>query len=143
MRGSGAEDLIAALGLTPHAEGGHWAQTWIGPPGPHGRPVGTVIVYLLAADEESRWHCLDATEVWHFHTGAPLTLRYWEGDGPIMTRTLGPDVESGHRPQVVVPAGVWQSAVSEGSYSLAGCTMAPGFVDAGFTLAPEGWSPPT
>ncbi len=142
MSRSRAEELTDALGLAPHVEGGHWAQTWIGPPDPQGRPVGTVIVYLLAAGEESRWHRVDATEVWHFHTGAPLTLRCWDGDGPITTHVLGTDVASGHRPQVVVPAGVWQSGVTEGPYTLAGCTVAPGYVEAGFELAPEGWSPP-
>lgn len=139
---TGAAALIDALGLEPHVEGGHWAQTWIGPPGPDDRPVGTAIVYLLAAGERSRWHRVDATEVWHFHTGAPLTLRTWDGTGATVARELGPDPAAGHRPQLVVPPGVWQSAVSAGPYTMAGCTVAPGFVDAGFELAPAGWEPP-
>lgn len=130
-------DLIDELGLVPHVEGGHWAQTWIGPPAADGRPVGTSIVYLLVAGERARWHRVDATEVWHFHAGAPLTLALWGGTGPVQKRQL-----RSHRPQVVVPAGVWQSASTEGTYTLAGCTVAPGFVDAGFELAPAGWEPP-
>jgi uncharacterized protein len=135
-------ELIGALGLVPHIEGGHWAQTWIGPPGADGRPVGTAIVYLLNAGETSRWHRVDATEVWHFHAGAPLVLRCWNGRGPVTEHRLGIDIDAGERPQVVVDAGVWQAAVTTGAYTLAGCTVAPGFVEAGFEIAPIGWAPP-
>ena len=137
-----AAALIAALGLVPHVEGGHWAQTWIGPLGPGDRPVGTSIVYLLAGGERSHWHRVDATEIWHFHDGAPLTLTTWDGQGPREERQLGPDVGTGQHPQAVVPPGVWQSAFTEGVYTLAGCTVTPGFVSAGFELAPVWWEPP-
>ncbi len=133
--------LVAALGLEPHVEGGRWAQTWIGAAGGDGRPVGTAIVYLLAADETARWHRVDADEVWHFHAGAPLVLRVWSGGGPVVEHRLGVDVGDGERPQVVVPAGAWQSAATTGEWTLAGCTVAPGFVWSGYRLAAEGWAP--
>lgn len=141
MTGSAAA-LITALGLEPHVEGGHWAQTWIGQPGPGDRPVGTSIVYLLATGERSHWHRVDATEIWHFHDGAPLTLTTWPGQGPRVERQLGADVGAGQCPQAVVPPGVWQSAFTIGPYTLTGCTVTPGFVAAGFELAPVGWEPP-
>ena len=42
---------------------------------------------------------------------------------------LGPDVQAGHRLQLVVPRGVWQgSFLAPGSsFALLGTTMAPGF----------------
>jgi len=41
---------------------------------------------------------------------------------------LGRDFAKGQRPQVVVPAGVLQAAVPVGdSFTLCGCTVAPGF----------------
>jgi len=43
--------------------------------------------------------------------------------------------------QVIIPAGAWQSAVTLGDFSLAGCVVAPAFEFAGFEMAPEGWSP--
>ena len=60
---------------------------------------------------------------------------------PTVTATLSPDLASGHRPQATVPAGAWQSAVSTGSFTLVGCTVAPAFEFAGFELAPPGWEP--
>jgi predicted cupin superfamily sugar epimerase len=56
---------------------------------------------------------------------------------------LGADLAGGERPQTVVPAGAWQSARSLGTWTLVGCTVAPGFEFAGFELAPAGWSPVT
>jgi predicted cupin superfamily sugar epimerase len=40
-----------------------------------------------------------------------------------------------------VPAGIRQAAESLGDWTLAGCTLAPGFDFAGFELAPKGWTP--
>lgn len=43
--------------------------------------------------------------------------------------TIGNDLAAGHRPQVLVPRGVWQGArlAPGGRYALLGCTVAPGF----------------
>jgi len=35
----------------------------------------------------------------------------------------------------------WQSAVTTGAFTLAGCTVAPGFRFEGFEMAPPGWEP--
>ena len=56
-------------------------------------------------------------------------------------RRLGPRMDAGERPQVLVPEGCWQSAASTGDWTLVGCTVSPGFVFEGFEMAPEGWSP--
>ena len=47
----------------------------------------------------------------------------------------------GDRPQLVVPAGAWQSARSLGGLDLVGCTVSPAFRFEGFELAPDGWKP--
>jgi uncharacterized protein len=54
---------------------------------------------------------------------------------------LGPDLAAGARPQLVVPTGAWQAAESLGDWTLAGCTVAPGFAFKHFELAPAGWEP--
>jgi predicted cupin superfamily sugar epimerase len=41
----------------------------------------------------------------------------------------------------VVPAHTWQAAESLGDWTLAGCTIAPGFEFSGFELAAKDWSP--
>lgn len=135
-------EIIAALGLEPHPEGGRYVQTWREPAGDGMRPASTAIYYLLQAGEESRWHRVDATEIWHFYAGAALELRL-AGDvasAPEVHR-LGSGVIAGERPQIVVPAGTWQAARSLGAWTLVGCTVAPGFNFEGFELARAGWEP--
>jgi predicted cupin superfamily sugar epimerase len=79
-------------------------------------------------------------EAWHYYAGAPLKLEIAEGTKRTSV-TLGPDLAAGERPQAVVPAGAWQAAHSLGDWTLTGCTVAPGFVFAGFELAPPDWTP--
>jgi predicted cupin superfamily sugar epimerase len=48
--------------------------------------------------------------------------------------TLGPDLAAGQRPQVVIPAGQWQSAGPAGpDETLVSCIVSPGFDFADFT----------
>ena len=136
-----AAEVIALLNLAPHPEGGHYRETFRDPREVDGRSVGTAIYFLLAEGEASRWHSVDAAELWHFYEGAPLELEI-AADGIKRTVTLGPDIKSGQRPQAVVPTGAWQAARTLGAWTLVGCTVAPGFDFAGFELAPSGWSPP-
>ena len=126
-------DIIALLDLQPHPEGGHYRETFRDPRTVDGRSVGTAIYFLLCAGERSKWHRVDATEIWHHYDGAPLSLDI-HGIGRLI---LGPDVEAGHQPQIVVPTGKWQAAESLGDWSLVGCTVAPGFEFAGFEMADD------
>lgn len=136
------ESIIAALGMAPHPEGGHYVETWRGPAGPTGRATGTAIHFLLRAGERSHWHRVDAEELWLFHAGAPLVLSTAVTDDvPPTDRLLGVDLAAGERPQMVVPTGAWQSAVTTGEFTLVSCTVAPGFEFAGFELAPPEWAP--
>jgi predicted cupin superfamily sugar epimerase len=133
-RVTGPDDVIAALGLEPHPEGGWFRETWR-------EPATTAIYYLLRAGEVSHWHRVDATEIWHLYLGGPLELAV-SGDGRSVDRhLLGPDLAGGQRPQVVVPANAWQSARPLDGWVLAGCTVAPAFQFSGFELAPAGWNP--
>jgi uncharacterized protein len=86
---------------------------------------------------------VDAAEVWQWSAGEALELRVWaEGDRSITVTRLGGDVLVGEVPQVVVPAGAWQSARPSGRWGLVGCIVAPAFRFEGFELAPAGWEPP-
>ena len=140
---SEADRLIRLLALKPHPEGGHYRETFrdCGPV-PAGRDAGlgraysTAIYFLLKAGEVSRWHRVDAAELWHFYRGAPLELRIGRE-----AYNLGADIDEAQVPQIVVPAGAWQSARSLGDYTLVGCTVAPGFEFERFELAPDGFEP--
>lgn len=136
-----AAAVVDALGLRPHPEGGHYREVWRDEPADGGRGAGSSIYFLLAAGEESAWHRVDATEIWHFHAGAPLELSVSTDGEAAVPRRLGPDPAAGDHPQVVVPAGAWQSARSLGAWTLAGCAVVPAFSFEGFALAPAGWAP--
>lgn len=137
-----AADIIAALGLIPHPEGGYFRETYRHAPPQGGRGAKTAIYYLLRAGEVSRWHRVgDADEIWHFYAGAALKLEISPEGGTVAAHTLGPDIATGQRPQILVPRGHWQSARSLGAWTLVGCTVAPAFEFAGFEMAPEGWTP--
>jgi hypothetical protein len=138
-----ADDIIAALGLRAHPEGGHYRETFRDGGLLGVRPASTAIYYLLKRGERSHWHRIDAAEVWHFYLGSPLRLRIALPGGPLRELRLGPDVAGGEELQAVVPKGAWQAATSFGDYSLVGCTVAPGFEFAGFEPAPLGFEPGT
>ena len=131
---SEADDLIRQLGLQPHPEGGYFRETFRD--GNTGRAHSTAIYFLLKQGQASRWHRVDAAEVWHYYRGAPLELKI----GKTLVR-LGPGIAAGEMPQAVVPPGAWQAARSLGDYTLVGCTVAPGFEFSKFEMAPEGFEP--
>ena len=134
-----ADEIIARYALTPHPEGGHYREIFRASAEDEGRGAVTSIYYLLRAGEVSAWHRIDAVEIWHYHAGAPLRLELSLDGVAKTTHCLG--VSDGAWPQVAVPAGAWQSARSDGAWTLAGCTVAPAFEFAGFELAPPGWHP--
>ncbi len=139
---SAARQIIDALQLEPHPEGGWYRETWRAPAPPGERPSATAIVFLLDQGQRSHWHKVDATELWLFHAGSPLRLDRAAGDdGPVRTGRLGPDVLAGEQPQLWVAPDEWQSAEADRGWSLVSCIVSPGFDFAGFTLAPPGWSP--
>jgi len=133
-----AAAVIEMLDLAPHPEGGHYRETFRDHRLVEGeRAASTAIYFLLAAGERSRWHRVDAVEVWHWYAGAPLALSLAEAS-PASVIRLGPDLAAGERPQAIVPAGAWQAAESLGGWTLVGCTVAPGFCFAGFEVAADG-----
>jgi len=163
-----AAEIISLLGLTPHPEGGHFRETFRDgtlvtcdtasssgsdvpettgeggdlPRRERCRAASTAIYFLLMRGERSRWHRVDAAEVWHHYGGAPLEISILKSQGDEITRLrLGNDLRASERPQAVVTAGYWQSAATLGEWTLAGCTVAPGFEFSGFELAPAEWQP--
>jgi len=137
-----APDVIRLLDLKPHPEGGHFRETFRDTRAVEGgRAASTAIYYLLARGERSHWHRTDAAEVWNWYAGAPLRLDIAPETEARERVTLGSDLSAGERPQAVVPAHAWQAAETLGEWTLAGCTVAPGFDFAQFELAPKGWEP--
>lgn len=127
------QDIVTSLALAPHPEGGFYRETFRDPRAHEsGRGFSTAIYFLLPEGVVSRWHRVDAAEVWHWYAGSPLELSMGgdeqtpsPDDGPCVT--LGSDLLCGQHPQAVVAAGVWQQARSVGAWTLVGCTVAPAF----------------
>lgn len=135
-------DLVRLLQLEPHPEGGHFRRLYTSTAqvlvDGRMRPALTVIRYLLAAGESSRWHRVDADECWHWQAGDALELLQFDaGTGQLSVVTLG-DAAQGLQPMDIVPAGVWQAARPLGDYALVACTVSPGFVWEGFELLDGG-----
>jgi predicted cupin superfamily sugar epimerase len=134
-------EMIAALELARHPEGGWYRQTWVAD-GP-GRPTGTAIYFLLERGEASHWHTVDATEIWLYHAGAPLILSTAATEeGPARDAILGLDIAADQLPQLIVAPFHWQAARTTGDWTLVSCTVSPGFDFAGFTLAEPGFDIP-
>ena len=136
-----ADQIIGLLGMQAHPEGGWYVETFRDPECVGGRARSTAIYFLLARGQVSHWHRVDAVETWHWHAGAPLRLSISEDGQTVRSMMLGAALESGERPQGIVPAHAWQSAETTGEWTLVGCTVAPGFEFSGFELAAADWKP--
>lgn len=129
-----ARQLIEQLGLQAHPEGGFYRRVFESSRRlPGGRLASSAILFLLPGGAISRWHRVDADELWHFHEGDGVELLVAESPQQLRREHLGP-VGPGCLPQRAVPAQAWQAARALGDYCLVGCTVAPAFEFAGFRL---------
>jgi hypothetical protein len=136
-----AADVIARLGLVPHPEGGFFRETFRAeasvqaPFGALTRAASTAIYFLLRAGDFSAFHAVRSDEVWHHYLGARLELHTINALAQHERIELGADLLNGEQPQWVVRAGVFQAArVIGDGFALVGCTVAPGFDFADFSM---------
>lgn len=131
----GARRIIERLGLSEHPEGGYYREIYRSPLKVSARGLErralTCIYYLLPRGSFSAFHRLRSDEIWHFLEGSVLRLHCLDRGG-LQTVDLG----AGKDLQQAIAAGTWFAAeVVGGEYSLAGCTVAPGFEFEDFELA--------
>ncbi|MEZ5458202.1 MAG: cupin domain-containing protein [Steroidobacteraceae bacterium] len=135
-------ELVQALQLSPHPEGGYFRETYRATQrDAGGRAASTLIYFLLAAGQVSRLHRIDADESWHLYLGGPLRIHELDDTaGVARTTVLGRAIERGERPQHVVPGGRWFGAelALDAPFALVGCAVAPGFEFTRFELAQRG-----
>lgn len=141
-----ADYWIKHLQLTEHPEGGFYRETYrsgevipvAGLPCRFSgeRNFSTAIYFLLRSNDRSMFHRIQSDELWHFHAGSSLSIFVLSREG-ITVHKLGMDVVNGESLQVVIPAGCWFGAKvnKRDTYTLAGCTVAPGFDFKDFELA--------
>ena len=124
-----SEEISNILGLEPLLlEGGMWAQTLKD-------ENSTAIYYLLTKNNFSAMHKLESVEVYHYYAGAPAKMLLLDSSGKVEEPVLGSDLDSGHRPQIIVEPGVWQGSKTTGEWTLLGTTMAPPYSQEMFQLA--------
>ena len=134
-----ADYWIQKLNLTNHPEGGYFRETYRSAetlqsdalPERFGglRSFSTAIYFLLKGNQVSNLHRIQSDELWHFYYGSALNIYIIDQQGKCDQVCLGADAGKGEVFQAVVKAGCWFGAkvTSIDSYSLVGCTVAPGF----------------
>lgn len=139
-----ADYWIKHLHLQPHPEGGYFRETYrsdeqiTGLPsrfsGP--RSFSTAIYFLLEGPHFSALHRIKSDEVWHFYAGTAVIIYVINPQGILSVIRLGNNPDKGDVLQAVVKRGDWFGAmtVEATSYSLMGCTVAPGFDFADFEM---------
>lgn len=137
--------LIEALQLQPHPEGGFYRETWRSdlslpqsalPACYTGdRSAGTAILFLLPTGHFSRWHRVRSAELWFHQAGDPLELSIAETlDETSQVIYLGQNTCF----QAVVPPNYWQKAqpvAGVAGYALVACVVVPGFDFADFEMS--------
>ena len=139
--------IAESLNMAPHPEGGFYKETYrsartiprgvLGDEFTGDRNYCTGIYFLLTSQNFSTFHRIKQDEMWHFYTGSSLYVHVIDPNGNYHRQTLGINFDNGELPQYVVPAGSWfaSSVKDEDSFSLVGCTVAPGFDFDDFELA--------
>ncbi len=134
-----ADYWIEKLQLQPHPEGGFYRENYRSldivnkentlPRYQGERNACTAIYYLLKSGQFSAFHILESDEILHFYCGAPLTVHLLDKQGEYHQKKLGNNPENDELPQLVIPHHTWLSLSLSlpNSYSLIGCTVAPGF----------------
>lgn len=142
MQHEAIEQIIERFSLMPHPEGGFYKRVYeseqiVEFSSKMTRKAMTSIYYLLAANDFSTFHRLDASEIWHYYQGTTtLILHKIDPQGNYQKMLLGP---SHNHFQLAIPAHCWfaveLSEKNKDHYALVGCTVAPGFEFQYFEMA--------
>lgn len=134
-----AKYWIDRLKLEEHPEGGYFKEVYrsnglipnsvLGSEFKGDRNYSTSIYYLLNKNDISAFHKINQDETWHFYDGSALIIHMVDEQGNYSNKKIGRNPENNEVLQFTVKAGVYFAAevIDKESYSLAGCTVAPGF----------------
>ena len=81
------EELIKKLNMTPHPEGGYFAESF--------RDKDnnvSLIYYLLKKNQRSHWHRLTKNEILHFYLGDPMSVYVSEDGNKSASTILGNNI---------------------------------------------------
>lgn len=131
-------ELIKELGLQKHPEGGCYKETYRSDDKlSNDRSISTAIYFLLEKGNFSAFHKIQSDELWHFYSGDSLEVIEIKNNGTVVKTLIGNNIHTGEQFQYCVKANTWFASRvrSGGTYSLVGCTVAPGFDFRDFELA--------
>lgn len=100
------------------------------------RPIGNSIYYLLTPNSFSSMHVLLSDEIWFHHSGPSINMLLVNENGSEI-KVLGPNVDKGELPQIVVPKGTFQGAMmkDDGEYSLMSTYSSPSYCDSDYRIS--------
>jgi uncharacterized protein len=130
-----AEEIRALLGLHPHQTCGYtneiYRSSLVIPKdvlpsvydGP--RTLGGFLYFLVTREAPVRLHRIRSDQMYHYYSGQPLEVLLIGADGTCSTSIIGPALEQGMRPQLLVPSNTFHAArvLGDGDYSLMGTTV--------------------
>ncbi|MBN2039185.1 MAG: cupin domain-containing protein [Spirochaetes bacterium] len=132
---------MCPVDLEDHLEGGRFLEvfrsgTIVSKQDGTERPAMTHIYFSLNPGEVSNFHKVSSDEVWNLYQGEGVKLHIWDGRNtkPYSVTLSAENNCFCH----VIPAGVWQAAEPVSDKVLVGCSVAPGFDFADFTLMNQG-----
>lgn len=133
----GVDQIIDHYALQPSPFGGWFKQNYVAQSPDGGRPLATVIYYLLTQDGPSCIpHRSGAESIHYFHMGSPITVLTIDAKEKVQFQQLGSDVGAGQQLQLVVPPGTWKGLhLESGSHAFISEAVVPGFLPEDTELA--------
>jgi len=134
-----AQQWISKLDLAPHPEGGFYSEVYrsdevllktsLDERYGSSRSVSTSIYFLLLGNQFSAFHKIKSDELWHFYDGSSIRLYLISEDGKLEIKNVGTNIDKNEAPQITIKKNIWFAAepIDKSSYTLVGCTVAPGF----------------
>jgi uncharacterized protein len=142
-----AASIINSLELLPHPEGGWYREVYRSDdviqvdalPDRYKSQhcFSTSIYFLLESHNFSAFHRISSDETWHFYLGSPVVIYIISSEGDLAQVTMGINLQEGQYLQYTIPRNYWFAAKVQdnNSFTLVGCTVAPGFEFVDFELA--------
>jgi len=129
-----SDDIIARLKLEAHPrEGGWFRRTYTShlttETSSGKRQLASAIYYLLTTEQPVGYLHRNKSNIVHcYHLGAPIKYSVINNQGKLETTILGPDLDQGQVPQLLVAGGLWKATqLMDGEYALITEVVAPGF----------------
>jgi predicted cupin superfamily sugar epimerase len=137
-----ADDIRGLLKLEANATCGYVRVTFLsqqtiapgGLPAPFadGRPLGSVLYFLVTPEAPVRLHRIRNDQLYHYYLGDPLEVFLLHADGSAERMIVGPDLRAGQRVQLLIPGNTFHTARLIGGigWFLGASTEWPGVVPA-------------